>query len=196
MKIAASFLTALLPAALVTGCATTLRPTTPPVMKSKSSVPLHTVQHVDVPRYMGDWRVIANIPYFAEKNCVDSIESYALRPDGKIANTFTYRRKSFDAPQKRLHAVAQVENHQTNASWSVRFFGLIAVDYLVLDLDPDYQWTVVGHPSRKYGWILARQKTLPEGTYESILHRLAQHGYDPAQFKRVPQLPSQIGWLH
>jgi apolipoprotein D and lipocalin family protein len=35
---------------------------------------------------MGDWYVIASIPYFAEKDCVDSIESYALRPDGKIDN--------------------------------------------------------------------------------------------------------------
>ena len=48
--------------------------------------PLRTVSHVDLPRYMGDWYVIANIPYFAEKNCYDSIESYALRPDGAIDN--------------------------------------------------------------------------------------------------------------
>ena len=27
---------------------------------------LRTVPHVDLPRYMGDWYVIANIPYFAE----------------------------------------------------------------------------------------------------------------------------------
>jgi len=196
MKTAALFLTALLPAISFNGCAVTSQHPAPPAMKTKSSVPPHTVPHVDVARYMGDWRVIANIPYFGEKNCVDSVEAYALRPDGRIANTFTYRKKSFDAPRKQLHAVAKVENPQTNATWSVRFFGLISVDYLVLDLDPDYQWTVVGHPSRKYGWIMARQKTMPEKTYESILHRLALQGYDPGQFKRVPQIPSQIGWLH
>ena len=76
-------------ATLLTGCAT-------------SHPPLRTVSHVDLPRYMGDWRVIANIPYFAEKDCVDSIESYALRPDGKIANSFRFRKKTFDAPQQKL----------------------------------------------------------------------------------------------
>ena len=145
---------------------------------------------------MGDWRVIANIPYFAEKNCVDSIEAYALRPDGKIDNFFTYRKKSFDAPQKRLQALAWVHDRQTNAEWRVRFFGLLTVKYLILDLDPNYQWTVIGHPSRKYGWIMARQKTLPDSIYEGILHRLAEKGYDPAKFQKVPQLPGQIGWLH
>jgi len=46
--------------------------------------PLQTVPHVDIRKYMGDWYVIANIPNLAEKDCVDSIESYALRPDGEL----------------------------------------------------------------------------------------------------------------
>lgn len=150
--------------------------------------PLQTVAHVDVPRYMGDWYVIANIPYFAEKGCFDSIESYALRSDGDIDNWFTCRKGSFAAPLKRkVTALASIRNKQTNATWRVRFFGLISVQYWVLDLDPDYQWAVVGHPSRKYGWILARSKTLAPATYAAILHRLALQGYDTSRFEKVPQ---------
>ena len=170
-------------ALLVSACASTKMHS----MK-KPSTPLRTVAHVDLPRFMGDWRVIANIPYFAEKGCVDSIESYALRPDGKIENWFTYRKKSFAAPQKTIHAQAVVVNRQTNAEWKVKFFGLICANYLVIDLDPNYQWTVVGHPSRNYGWIMARDKALPNSTYEDILDRLAVQGYDPGRFVKVPQL--------
>ncbi len=195
MKFLALPIVSALAALLVTGCATTKR-SAAPTMKAPFTAPLRTVQHVDLPRFMGDWRVIANIPYFAEKGCVDSIESYALRPDGKIDNFFTYRKKSFDAPQKRLQALARVYDPKTNAEWRIRFFGLVTVDYLVLDLDTDYRWTVIGHPSRKYGWIMSREKTMPDKTYAAILERLAQQGYDPAKFKKVPQLPSQIGWLH
>ncbi len=154
--------------------------------------PLRTVRHVDLPRYMGDWRVIANIPYFAERGSVDSIESYGLRPDGRIANWFRYRKGSFDAPQKRVDFVADVVNHQTNAEWRVHFAPLISASYLVIDLDPHYRWTVVGHPSRSYGWIMARTKTMPEATYRGILQRLARQGYDPAAFVKVPQLRSQL----
>src|ERR1700744_4986931 len=95
--------------ALLTGC-------------SAVKEPLRTVPHVDLPRYMGDWYVIANMPYFAEKGCFDSVESYALRPDGKVDNWFTCRDKSFDAPMKRkASSVITVEDKSSNASWSVRF---------------------------------------------------------------------------
>ena len=184
MKIvSAALLSTLLLPAFLSGCAA-------------RGAPVQTAQHVNLQRYMGDWFVIANIPYFAEKNCVDSIESYALRPDGKIDNRFRYRKKSFDAPQKQLTALAWVQDHQTNAEWHVRFFGLVTTDYLIIDLDPDYQWAVLGYPERKYGWILAREKTLPDKTYAAILQRLASQGYDPARFRKVPQLPSQVAFLH
>jgi apolipoprotein D and lipocalin family protein len=69
----------------------------------------------------------------------------------------------------------------------VRFFKVISVKYLILDLDPNYQWVMVGHPSRRYGWIMARTKTLDEATYQRILSDAAKQGYDPARFKMVPQ---------
>lgn len=150
--------------------------------------PLRTVSHVDIGRYMGDWYVIANIPYFAERNCHDSVESYALRPDGRIDNWFSCRRGSADAEfERKASAVATIENTSTNAEWRVTFFHLISVKYLVLELDPEYRWTVVGHPSRKYGWIMARDKTLPPETYAELLRRLDEQGYDTARFARVPQ---------
>jgi apolipoprotein D and lipocalin family protein len=155
---------------------------------SSMSTPLQTVPHVDLPRYMGDWNVIANIPYFAEKNCVDSVESYALRADGKIDNWFTCRNKSFDEPMKRkANALATVEDTNSNATWSVRFFKIISVKLLILELDPDYQWAVVGHPSRSYGWVFARSKSLPDATYQAILGRLSAQGYDITKFRKVPQ---------
>ncbi|MEA3209189.1 MAG: apolipoprotein and lipocalin family protein [Chthoniobacter sp.] len=162
----------------------------------KSSAPLRTVQFVDLPRYMGDWRVIASIPSSAEKGCVDAVESYALRPDGKIETWFTYRKKSFDAPQKTVKAQATVVNKETNAEWRVKSFGFGSVPHLVIDLDPNYQWTVMGHPSRDYGWILARERTMPNTTYELILDRLAAHGFDPARFARVQQLPGGFSGAH
>lgn len=162
-------------------------------MMGNKQPPLRTVSHVDLPRYMGHWRVIAEIPYFAERGGVDSVESYALLPDGSISNWFTMRKGSFSAPEKKVTAHAYVVNTQTNAEWKVKFFGgLITAPYLVIDLDPNYQWTVVGYPSRKYGWIMAREKTMPDATYKAILKRLAEQGYDPAKFQKVPQLPTEL----
>jgi apolipoprotein D and lipocalin family protein len=162
--------------ALITGGCMSTRP------------PLQTVPHVDIPKYMGDWYVIANIPYFAEKDCVDSIESYAQRADGNIDNWFSCRKKSFDAPMKRkANALAIIKDKDSNATWQVRFFKVISIQYLILDLDPNYRWVAVGHPSRRYGWIMARQKTLADSTYNEILVRLGKQGYDTTRFVKVPQ---------
>ena len=38
----------------------------------------------------------------------------------------------------------------------------IAGDYDVMALDPDYRWSLVGHPSRDYAWILAREPQLDD----------------------------------
>jgi apolipoprotein D and lipocalin family protein len=163
-------------ASLLTGCA---------------SAPMQTVPHVDLPRFMGDWYVIANIPYFAEKNCFDSVESYALRADGNVDNGFTCRKQSFDAPlERQATALGVVKDRTTNAEWRVRFFKVISLKYLIVDLDPDYRWVAVGHPSRRYGWILARSKTLDAPTYDAVLRRLGDKGYDTAKFQKVPQRTS------
>jgi apolipoprotein D and lipocalin family protein len=175
MRSACSFVLLATLSTLILGCAS-------------NKPPLRTVAHVDLPRYMGDWFVISEIPFFAEKNCLDSTEHYDLRPDGGINNWFDCRKKSFDAPLKRVATSAvKVLDTRSNARWRVRTFKVISAEYWVLDLDPDYQWVMVGHPSRRYGWIMARSKVLPESTYEGILNRTRDQGYEPEMFKKVPQ---------
>jgi apolipoprotein D and lipocalin family protein len=157
-------------------------------MGGASSRPLRPVAHIDLPRYMGGWFVIANIPYFAEENCFDSVEGYALRADGRIDNKFACREKSFDAPMKpKLKTIATVYDRASNAEWRVPFFKVVQVKYFVIDLDPDYRWAVIGHPSRRYGWVISRTRSLPDDTYAGILERLRGQGYDASKFVKVPQ---------
>lgn len=160
----------------------------PPAAKTPDNLPpLRTVERVDLPRYMGDWYVIANIPYFAEEGKVATIERYTLRPDGKIDNTYLFRKESFDAKEQQWHAVAEVTNATTNAEWNVQFFWPFKLEYRVIDLAPDYRWAVVGHPSRKYLWVLSRTPTLDPTIYQGILNRTAAQGYDLSQVTLVPQ---------
>jgi apolipoprotein D and lipocalin family protein len=162
-------------------------------MDGASSRPLRTVERVDLQRYMGGWFVIANIPYFAEKDCFDSVEGYALRPDGRIDNKFACREKSFDAPMKtKLKTVATVYDETSNAEWRVPVFKVLRAKYFIVDLDPEYRWAAIGHPSRRYGWIISRTRALPEGTYLGILQRLREQGYDTGKFVKVPQWGGEL----
>ena len=74
-----------------------------------------------------------------------------------------------------------------NAKLKVSFFGPFWGDYWIIDLDPDYQWAVVGVPNRKYLWILSRTPQMEAEVYEGIVSRLRDQGYDPARLNRTPQ---------
>lgn len=159
--------------------------------KSMSHVPpLPTVAKVDLERFMGDWYVQGIIPWFFERGNVGTMDIYERLPDGRIAVTYAYRKGSLSAPLRKLRAVAHVYNKETQAEWRVQFFWPIAVPFLIVDLDPSYQTTVIGHPSRNFVWIMSRQPILDDASYQAILKRLADLHYDISRIERIPQLSS------
>jgi apolipoprotein D and lipocalin family protein len=137
---------------------------------------------------MGDWYVVANIPYSAEKGKVTTRERYEFGPHGTIANTCTFRKKTFTAPEQEWHATGTIVNRETNAEWRIQFCWPVKLAYLVIDLDPNYGWAVVGHPSRNYLWVLSRGQTLNDSVYQGILQRASAQGFDTAKIIKVPQL--------
>jgi apolipoprotein D and lipocalin family protein len=172
-------LSLLISAFLFTSCFSTMKP-----------APLKTVPFVDLQRYLGDWYVFAHIPYSLEKGKVGTLDRYAMRPDGQMDNIFLFRKGSLDAPLQQWKGVAWVHDEKTNAEWRVQFIWPFRVPYLIIDLDPNYGWAVIGHPGRKLAWVLSRKTTLDEETYQGILKRLKEQGYDPTLLAKVPQLPS------
>jgi len=45
----------------------------------------------------------------------------------------------------------------------------------------------VGHPSRKYLWVLSRSPEMDESVYRGILERLERQGYDTDRLMRTTQ---------
>lgn len=155
--------------------------------------PLETVERVDLERYMGQWYVIANIPYFAERDNVAGRAIYRLREDGRIDDIYRYRDGSFDAPVEEMKGVAWVTDEETNAEWKVQFYWPIRFGYYIIGLDDEYQWTVVGHPSREYAWIMAREPELPQERYEALLDLLEARGFDASRLQKIAQRSAQVG---
>jgi apolipoprotein D and lipocalin family protein len=150
---------------------------------------IRPVPHVDLPRFMGDWYVIAHIPARIEKNAYDAVESYALKPDGRIQTTFRYRNKSFEAPLKTWKPVGTVRPGTGNAVWGMQFIWPIKAEYVIVYLNDDYTQTIIGRSARDYAWVMARTPTLSERDYADNLRRLADLGYDVTQVRKVPQSP-------
>jgi hypothetical protein len=71
----------------------------------QSATPMETVPHVDLPRFMGPWYVIANIPTFVEKGAHNAVETYKLDADGTIATTFKHWREKLFANIESVRAL-------------------------------------------------------------------------------------------
>lgn len=158
-----------------------------PAQAGSKLPPLKSTVQLDLPRYMGRWWVIAHTPYFAEKGKLAAADVYALRPDGKIENTYVYR-KRFDGEEKQMRGVATVVPGSGNAQWKIAFFGgLVRADYLVLEIAPDYSWALIGQPSRKLAWVFAREQRMDDAELARLLAKFPAYGYDPVRLQRVPQ---------
>lgn len=145
------------------------------------------VAHVDVPRFMGDWYVIAQIPTRLEKEAFDSVETYTLREDGKVDTTFRYRDGGFDEKIKTMHPTGTVREGTGNAIWGMQFVWPIKAEYVIVYVDDDYQQTIVGRSKRDYVWLMARTPTISESDYAAHMERIAALGYDISKIRRVPQ---------
>lgn len=160
---------------LLSGCATASR------------APIATVPHVDLPRFMGDWHVIAHIPTFIERQAHHAVESYTLAPDGTIATTFTFRQGGPDGPMKRYTPRGFVRDPESNATWGMQFIWPIKAEFLIAYLDEDYTQTIIARSARDYVWIMARTPEIPQADYDQHVERLRAWGYDVGQLRRVPQ---------
>ena len=149
--------------------------------------PLRTVDHVDLPRFMGDWYVIGTIPWFVEKNNVGTMDIYKLRADGKIDVTYAFHKKSLDAPRQEMKALARVVDTRTNAEWRVQFLWPFEAPFLVIDLSPDYRFTTIGYPNRDLIWIMSRTPQMTEKDYGLALEVAKSQGYDISRIVKVPQ---------
>ncbi|MBW2423185.1 MAG: lipocalin family protein [Deltaproteobacteria bacterium] len=140
---------------------------------------------------MGDWYVLGSIPItfpgFSEAGAHNAVESYELSDDGTIWTTYTFRKNSFDGPERRFTPKGWVHDEATNTEWRMQFVWPFKAAYLIAWVDEAYSEAIIGVPSRSNVWLLSREPNPTEDAYQRLLERTAAFGYDPNAIQRVPQ---------
>ncbi|HKI84487.1 MAG TPA: lipocalin family protein [Candidatus Krumholzibacteria bacterium] len=158
------------------------------------SAPQHPPRVVDdlqLSRYVGRWYEIAHIPNRFQSKCASNTTAeYTLQEDGRIEVINRCRKENGKIMEAR--GIARIASGGNPARLEVSFVSILGKqlfwgDYWVIGLDADYEWAIVGHPQRKYGWILARQPSLDDATLARIVARLKEAGYDPRDFEFTKQ---------
>jgi apolipoprotein D and lipocalin family protein len=160
---------------------------------SSTDAPLNTVDYVNLDRYIGTWYEIARFDQKFQKNCTASKAEYSLDKRGDIKVVNSCRLYHPDGELKEAIGRAWVKDKKTNAKLKVQFFlrrfrlPFFAGNYWILDLDKDYKHVIVGDPSRKYLWILNREKEMDEETYSSLVNKAEAMGFDTSKLLRFAQ---------
>jgi len=94
---------------------------------------------------------------------------------------------SFNGRLRNAKGKAWVVDSTTNAKLKVSFFWPFSGAYWIIDLGKNYEYAVVGHPDRKYLWILSRTKKMDGALYEEILNRLRAEEYDTSKLIKSVQ---------
>lgn len=170
----------MLAGALLSGCATTTSRLDLP--------PVQTVPRVDLQRYLGTWYEWASFPQRFQKGCTGSTATYSLKPGGgEVEVVNRCRLGSLEGEEKVARGRARVVDDETNAKLEVSFFGPFWGAYWIIQLDPDYRYAVVGHPSRDYLWILSRTPAVDEALFAEITEQLKADGFPLDRLQRTVQ---------
>jgi apolipoprotein D and lipocalin family protein len=152
---------------------------------------VNTVSYVDLNKYAGRWYEIAKIPNRFQKGCVrNTTAEYKLREDGNI--DVINKCIEDDGSVNEAEGLAKVVDEKTNAKLEVSFVSIFGIhlfwgDYWIIGLGKDYDYAVVGHPARKYGWILSRTPELSEEKLQEAYSILKNNGYNPKDFEMTTQ---------
>jgi apolipoprotein D and lipocalin family protein len=148
-----------------------------------------TVDNVDLNRYIGKWYDIASYPAWFQRGCSCTTAEYGIVEGKKyisVINSCKKTRKGktgFDVAKGKAFVVKGSGNAKLRVQFQWPFRG----DYLVIGLADDYSWAVVGHPKRKYLWILSRTPVVSDKVYKDIIDLITAKGYDVSKLQKTDQ---------
>lgn len=164
-----------------------------PAVSANDSLPLQTIESLDVPRYMGTWYEVAKYPNRFQKQCVRNTSAeYSLQKDGtvKVLNQCQLASGEMDEAEGQVRQVGDTKSPKLEVRFApvwLSWLPMVWGDYWVIDLDAQYQLVAVSEPSREYLWVLARAPQVEQAKYDALLLRLQAKGFDLNKLELSPQ---------
>lgn len=148
--------------------------------------PPATVAQVDLDGLLGTWFEVARLPSLESdspwQHSVDGTITYVKLPDGQLSVQTASHNAKAGMRRSQVNGIVQPAD-SSGAKLILRFYKLIRGDLWVIGLDPDYRWALMGTPTRKRLWLIARSPRLDPSDYEQAMAIAAAQGYDTARVK-------------
>jgi apolipoprotein D and lipocalin family protein len=153
-----------------------------------AEAPLEVAPTVDLNRFQGKWYEVASLPRETQASCYGTTAFYSQAPDGSFQFVNQCNVESPTGPLRTVAMKATVPDKAVPAKLAIDVGGFSG-DYWILDVGADYEYAVVGHPTRMYLWIMSRTPTLDSPTLQGILDRAESKRFDTSKLQYTPQPP-------
>jgi apolipoprotein D and lipocalin family protein len=150
------------------------------------SEPLDVAPAVDLQRFQGKWYEIARLPRATQTDCYGTTAFYSKGPDGALQLVNQCNVGASDGPLHTVAMTASLPDRAVPAKLALDVGGYSG-DYWILEVGSEYEYAVVGHPSRLYFWILSRTPSLDPATTRGIVERARGNHFDTTQLQYTPQ---------
>jgi apolipoprotein D and lipocalin family protein len=150
---------------------------------------LDVATNVDLSRFQGKWYEIARLPRTTQTDCHGTTAFYTLNPSGNLSLVNQCNVGGPTGPLNTVSMIATVPDAAQPAKLALSVGGFSG-DYWILEVGPNYEYAVVGHPSREYLWILSRTPTLDASTTQGVIARAQAQQFDMTRLEYTPQPPA------
>jgi apolipoprotein D and lipocalin family protein len=138
--------------------------------------PLEVETDVSLARFEGRWYEIAKLPRHSEKDCTHTTATYVQRSRDELELRTRCNLGGSDGPVKSSEARLIVPDRSEPAKLALDF-GFYQGEHWIVELGDDYEYAVVGHPTRQYLWVLSREPTLPDATLSMLSAHAKAQGF-------------------
>jgi len=136
-----------------------------------------TVAQLDLKKFSGKWYSLYSIPTPFDKNSMQTTTTYTLNKDGYY-NVFTTGKKTTDNEDHTYNSKLFPVEGSGNGKMKAQFLWPFKVDYWVIDLADDYSYVVVGHPDKKFLFIMSRKPSMDKKLHDELVAKCKAMGYD------------------
>jgi apolipoprotein D and lipocalin family protein len=150
---------------------------------------LDVAPNVDLARFQGKWYEIARLPRTTQTDCHGTTAFYTQAADGTLSFVNQCNVGSVTGPLTTQAMTASVPDTRVPAKLALDVGGYTG-DYWILEVGSNYEYAVIGHPSRLYFWVLSRTATLDAATLGGIVNRAQNNQFDTSKLEFTPQPPA------
>ena len=155
--------------------------------------PVLPIASLEVARYLGTWFEIAKYPNRFQKKCLSNTTAeYTALGNGRLQVVNRCRVAGGETIEavgeaRQLGAATSPKLEVRFAPAWLSFLPWVWGNYWVIALDDKYQLAAVSEPTRETLWVLARTPQVDVASYNALLARLQQQGFDVQKLERTPQ---------